>query len=74
MDRIDLFVWGLMGTDNSAAQEVEEEEIDVYQGFALGYFAPHCFFAVFLGMSFHMSYKRISQSVLSNNNFYKKSD
>lgn len=37
-----------MGTDNSAAQEAEEEEIDVYQGFALGYFAPHCFFSVFL--------------------------
>lgn len=32
-DWIDLSVGGLMGTDNSVAQEVEEEKIDGYQGF-----------------------------------------
>jgi len=39
-DRIDLLVWGLIGTDNSLAQEAEEEEIDGYEVFALGDFSP----------------------------------
>lgn len=43
-DQIDLFVWGLMGTDNSVAQEAEEEEIDGYQVFACGDFFPQLYF------------------------------
>ena len=61
-----------MGTDNSVAQEAEEEEIDGYQVFAFGDFFPQWFFVVFLRFDFRMSHVRISQSVLSNNDLYKK--
>lgn len=35
----DVFVRGLMETDNSVAQEAEEEETDGYQRFGLGFFS-----------------------------------
>lgn len=63
-----------MGTDNSVGQQAKEEEIDEYQGFALGDFFPQWFFAIFLSFAFRMSDMRISQSVLSNNDLYKKPD
>lgn len=63
-DWIDLFVWGLMGTDNSVAQEAEEEEIDGYQVFALGDFFPQvvlcCIFEVWLS---YVTYENFSVSV-----------